>query len=59
MSLRDYFAAAVIGPLMASDGFEKAVMARLDSSAVEDVLPEFTAHVAYQIADAMLKERVK
>lgn len=55
ITVRDYFAGASIGPLMASDGFEKRLMK--DDTFKLDDLPKFAAELAYEIADAMLKER--
>lgn len=56
MALRDYFAATVIGPLMASNGVE---MQLLKGGLSLHDLPVFCAEIAYETADAMLKEREK
>jgi hypothetical protein len=55
LSLRDYFAAAAIGPLMASDGFEKLILK--DATVRAEDMPRFAAEIAYDIADAMLEAR--
>jgi hypothetical protein len=55
MNLRDYFAAQVIGPLMASDGFEQVVF--IDKEIAPGQLAKFAAQTAYEIADAMIAER--
>jgi hypothetical protein len=57
VSRLDYFAAAVIGPLMASDGFEQRVI--LDRGFNIDDLPKFAAEQAFYIAEAMLAESIK
>lgn len=49
MGLRDYFAAKVLGGLMACPG---------DGSGMEDINEEYAQH-AYRIADLMLKVRAK
>ena len=58
MSLRDWFAGIAMGPLMASDGFERACMCDPEFKLERD-LPAFCAQEAYRIADAMLAERKK
>ena len=56
MTLRDWFAGQAIGPLMASDGFEKVFYAQCPGLDIGE-LPSFAATTAYQIADAMLRAR--
>lgn len=48
MSLRDYFAGRVIGPI---------VLDRPPSISIDEIAAETAAKLAYMIADAMLKAR--
>jgi hypothetical protein len=56
LTMRDFFAASVIGPLMGSDGFEAEILKK--GFPLND-LPKFAAEQAYEIADAMMEARKK
>jgi hypothetical protein len=53
MTKREYFAGCVIGPLIASNGFEKQL---LDEHIKIEDLPKFAAEVAVECADALIAE---
>lgn len=57
MTLRAWLAGQCIGPLIASDGFEKRVI--LDLGFPISDLPKIAAETACQIADAMISELKK
>ena len=58
MSLRDYFAGQALAGLMANDGKERWCQQHEEEIGLKKIA-QFHARLAYDVADAMIKERSK